>query len=118
MALNKFGIFIRKFRIEKSMILKDMASDLGYNTAYLSGLETGTRAIPSDLEQKLRSKYEFTQDQIHELQEALDQSQKSVTVNTQGDALNSQLMMAFSRSIKTMDEEKKKQILNIIKGVK
>ena len=43
MNLTAFGKLIRTFRLEKLMRLKDMASDLGVSSAFLSAVETGER---------------------------------------------------------------------------
>ena len=57
MALNKFGQFIRKYRIDNALLLKNMAETLKIGSAYLSGMETGSKPIPSDMVEKISNAY-------------------------------------------------------------
>ena len=116
MGLTKFGLFIRKFRLDHSMILKKMDEDLGISSAYLSGIETGTRPIPGDLDERIIKQYELSDEQASELKKAVMLSRSQVSVNTGGDLLNTEILNAFSRSIDTLSKEQKECILKIIKG--
>lgn len=55
MALDKFGRLLRDIRITRSLLLYDMARDLGMSSADLSSIETGKKPIPKDLFQKFRN---------------------------------------------------------------
>lgn len=57
MALNEFGRFLRAYRIQKGMLLYDMAKDLGVGSALLSGCECGRYAIPEYWKDKLPTLY-------------------------------------------------------------
>ena len=116
MALNKFGQFIRKYRIDNSLLLKNMAETLKIGSAYLSGMETGSKPIPSDMVEKISNAYKFDEKQRAELQRSVDESQSEVKVKTFNNPLNQQVAAAFARSIDSLSEEEKRQILEILNG--
>lgn len=113
--MTKFGIFIRKFRLDRGILLRDMAKDLGISPAYLSGMETGHKPISDTLAEKISDIYKLDNNQVKDLQTSIIQSQRHVTVNTNGDALNNELMTAFSRGIDSLSDEDKRMILNMFK---
>ncbi|QGX87831.1 helix-turn-helix domain-containing protein [Escherichia coli] len=45
MQVTALGRFLRKIRIDKDQILKDMAEKLGVSVAQLSAIELGKRSI-------------------------------------------------------------------------
>ena len=45
-TLDKFGKLIRDIRITRSLLLHDMANDLGLSSAELSAIECGRKPIP------------------------------------------------------------------------
>ena len=47
--VTSFGKALRKLRIDRGMVLKNMADMLGVSSAYLSAIELGKRAIPDSL---------------------------------------------------------------------
>lgn len=118
MALNAFGKFIRTYRIANSLLLKNMADKLGIGSAYLSGMETGTKPIPSSIVDKISSAYDFDASQKADLQRSVEDSQKEVKVKTKGDPLNQKLAAAFARSIDSLSVEDKNRIMEIVNGSK
>lgn len=56
-ALNEFGRFLRAYRIQKGMLLYDMAKDLNVGSAFLSGCECSRHPIPEDWKDKLPALY-------------------------------------------------------------
>lgn len=55
--LNKFGKFLRAYRIPRGMLLYDMAMDLGISPAILSAFENGRCPIPPFIKQQLVETY-------------------------------------------------------------
>ena len=51
--LSPFGKAIRKLRIDRGMLLADLAAGLSYTPSYLSQIETGTKRIPDGLVDKM-----------------------------------------------------------------
>lgn len=78
MQLTEFGRFIRKYRISKGLILKQMADALGVGSAFLSGLETGSKPLPINIEKKIASLFPFTKEEKQSLYQAADKTRKHV----------------------------------------
>lgn len=51
--LTNFGKFIRKMRIDKDVSLKEMADHMKITPAFLSGMETGRKAISPTMLNKI-----------------------------------------------------------------
>ena len=47
--LTPFGKALRKLRIDRGLLLKDMADGINVTPSFLSSVEAGRKAIPSDL---------------------------------------------------------------------
>jgi len=50
---TEFGKFLRKARIDRGLLLKDMAEGLGVSSAYLSAVETGKKTVSDELIRKV-----------------------------------------------------------------
>lgn len=57
MPPNIFGKLLREFRIQKSMLLYDMAKTIGVSSAFLSKCENGKVKIPEEWVEKLPELY-------------------------------------------------------------
>ena len=67
MALTHFGKALRQIRINRGILLKDMADALSYKCPYLSKIETGEEPIPTDLIAKLFEVYDLSDAEIASL---------------------------------------------------
>ena len=116
MKLTEFGKVIRKYRIEHSMLLKDMSEKLGLSPSYLCSIETGTKDITLDFEDKLFSKIEFTNDEKEQLQKAIDHTRnRSFKISTDETELDQELVGAFCRIHTKLSDLDKRDILRILK---
>jgi HTH-type transcriptional regulator, competence development regulator len=59
MKLNDFGKELRKLRIDKSELLKDMADRLGVSAAFISAIETSRKPIPIGFADRIASAYDL-----------------------------------------------------------
>ena len=57
--LNDFGKELRKLRIDKSELLKDMADRLDVSPAFISAVETGRKAIPAGFVARIAAAYDL-----------------------------------------------------------
>lgn len=69
--LSRFGRFVRIRRIEKSVLLYEMAEVLGVSSAMLSGVETGRKKFPPDWESEIIEFLELNESEREELRSAL-----------------------------------------------
>lgn len=57
MAFEEFSRLMRNIRITRSMLLRDMAEDLGISSAELSAFETGRKPVPDWLIPAVAKRY-------------------------------------------------------------
>ncbi len=104
--ITEFGKTLRKIRIDKSEILRDMAEKLGMTSSYLSAIECGKRNIPDNLIDKIVSLYDLNEKEKFELITAKQKSLKSIEINLNNLAENKQeLALKFARRFDDIDDE-------------
>lgn len=114
--ITEFGKVLRKLRIDRGEILKNMADKLEMTSSYLSAIECGKRNIPSDFIEKLASLYELDESQIAELNSAKDESLSSIEICIEGkNASQRDLALQFARKFNDIDEDFAKQMLSLLK---
>ncbi len=114
--ITKIGNFLRKLRLDKQQILKDMAEILGVSSAFLSAVENGKKSMPDSWYPIFKSNYELTDEEMDELRQAAMESQKSISLNLKNaSSANRQLAVSFARQFDTMDEATSKKLLSILK---
>lgn len=116
MKLTEFGRFIRKYRIDNSIFLKDMADKLGVTSAFLSAIETGNKPIPLGIEESILENFEMTPAEQKELLNAVDASRSQASIKISQDPLEQRLVGAFCRKLNSLDDEQRKKILKILTG--
>jgi transcriptional regulator with XRE-family HTH domain len=81
MKTTKYGQFIRKLRIERGIVLKDMADDLSVSVAMLSAMELGKRKIRDDLLTEIIKKYNLSEIEELELYKAAVSSLTTIDID-------------------------------------
>ena len=113
--LSEFGKFCRKLRIERNELLIDMAQKLDVKPSFLSAVEVGKKGIPSNWKEKIIEKYDLNEEQIRELEEAIDRSVKILKVDlTDRDIKDKDLLFAFARKLDVLDTKDKESIFDIL----
>ncbi len=117
MAVTYFGKELRKLRIEKDMILKDMADDIGVSVAMLSAIELGNRSIPKGFVDKVVNRYKLNSEQSDVLHSAAIESEQVIEFNlasTTGET--AQFLKAFARELRNgVNESKVSELLRLVK---
>ncbi|CNC24188.1 helix-turn-helix domain-containing protein [Yersinia similis] len=106
MALTEFGKAVRIARIETGYTLLTMAEELKTSSAFLSGLETGSKKVPRKWVKNIQSFFEAKGYKINNLQELADVANESVPL----DGLSQQqkmLVAGFAKSPWTPQQLKK-----------
>jgi len=112
--LTEFGKLLRKIRIDRSEILKNMADALGISSAYLSAIEVGKRAIPFDFVRQIQKVYSLGAKTIEELQEAADRTTQSIKLNLVSVPPNKRnAALVFARNFESMDNATAQNILKL-----
>lgn len=113
--MTKFGIFIRKFRLDRGILLRDMAKDLGISPAYLSGMETGNKDIPQSLADQIISVYNLSAEQSKELKKSIMLSQQKICITTGQIAWKNEIVSMLKEKLDTLSEEQQFKIIEVLK---
>jgi transcriptional regulator with XRE-family HTH domain len=83
--MTPFGERMRKMRAERGITLKEMASDIGVSSAYLSALEHGKRGRPGwQLLQRIISYFNIIWDEAEDVVRLARISHPRVVIDTSG----------------------------------
>lgn len=119
--LTEIGKFLRKVRIDRNLLLKDMALGLEVSPAYLSTVETGKKTFSDDFVQKIAKYLGFSpgSKEYEELSEAAIRTRGQVEVPFHGMTQRHQeVAMAFSRQFEEMKTTELDQILAVLTRAK
>lgn len=114
--VTSFGKYLRKLRIDRGMVLKNMADMLGVSSAYLSAIELGKRAIPDSLINAAASAFKLSDEEVNELKKQADISQPSLKVDmSDAEDQNKELMLVFARKFKDLTPEQLDKLNKMLK---
>ena len=115
MKATAFGKYLRTLRIEKEILLKEMAEKLDISSAYLSGLELGKKAISESLLEKIVEKYELNANEVCELKSAASVSQPNVKIDLVGKSNEErEMVVSFARKYESLTDEQREQMRKIM----
>uniref|UniRef100_E6VH72 Helix-turn-helix domain protein n=1 Tax=Rhodopseudomonas palustris (strain DX-1) TaxID=652103 RepID=E6VH72_RHOPX len=83
--LNPLGKALRKLRIDRGWLLKDMAQGIGVATSFLSGIETGRKAVPAGFVEKIAVWAHLDRGELEELLKAAAKSQREFKITVRSD---------------------------------
>lgn len=109
--LTEFGKVLRKIRIERDELLRDMACKLEVTVAYLSAVENGKRKVPDKWIAQIADLYELTDEEIESLQRAAYAKRSDLKLNL-SDATQDQreLAYSFARRFQSLDSHDIREI--------
>lgn len=114
--LTQLGKFLRKIRIDRGELLKDMANNLGMSSSMLSSIENNNRKPPKDFVSRVESAYQLTAEQAEDLARATVESVDLVTIDMEHLSPDDQeLAFSFARRFSDLDAESKQNIMTILK---
>lgn len=114
--LTEFGRFLRKLRIDRGELIKDMAEKLDVTSSYLSAIETGKRNIPDTWPERIALLYHLSHDDTYRLHEAALRSAKTITLAIAGmDTPKKEAAILFAREFENMDDTLLMQIRDLLK---
>jgi transcriptional regulator with XRE-family HTH domain len=76
--LTKLGKFLRKLRIDRGELLKDMASKLDVTVSFLSSVENGKKKMPSSWNHRICELYNLDDLQKEEFTKSIADSEEKV----------------------------------------
>ncbi len=117
--LSELGKFLRKFRIDNGLLLKNMADTLGISPAYLSSIENSKRKPTDDLIAKIKYNYHLTPQKEQELQDAYCKTIKAINIDTSlANANQREIGLVFARKINGLSDEQIAMIQKILSNNK
>lgn len=103
--LTDLGKVLRKIRIDRDEILKDMAAKLKVTVAYLSAVENGKRDVPEEWPEKITKLYSLDENEEENLREAAFSSKKSIKIKLDEESERDRdLVLAFARRFRELDD--------------
>ncbi|EKO3509362.1 helix-turn-helix transcriptional regulator [Vibrio sp. Vb2880] len=115
MKVTEFGKFLRKLRIERDMLLKDMAAKLDVSSAFLSGLELGKKAISDSVIKNIAKEFNLSDEEVLELSKAASVSQPQVKIDLVGKSTDErEIVVSFARKYESLSAEQKEQLKKLL----
>lgn len=117
--LTEFGKLLRKIRIDKGLLLKDMAGALSISPAYLSAVETGKKPIPDDFVGRIARFFDYTKDSDDyiALEDSASMSKGEASMKHLPQK-HQQAVLAFARNLGSLNAEEVDKLLGMIKHSK
>ena len=113
--MTPFGKFMRNFRLDRGLLLKDSADLLGVTSAYLSALEYGKKGAPGDaLVDRIVSVFKLNPVQAKDLKESVRDSSTRFEVPAKSIPDAFATANLFARRISRLSEEQLRQIRNVL----
>ncbi|MDO5295158.1 MAG: helix-turn-helix transcriptional regulator [bacterium] len=104
--LTSLGKFLRKLRIDRGEILRDMADKLGVTVSFLSAVENGKKRMPSLWNNRICELYSLDIHQQESFTKAIAETEDTIEMNlTSASANRRELAIAFARSFHNIDTE-------------
>lgn len=113
--LSYLGKFLKKFRIDNSLLLKDMADTLSISPAYLSSIENGKRKPTADFVAKIKQNYSLSKEAEQELDDAFCKTVEAINIDTSfANDKQREIGLVFARRINGLSDEQIKSIQKIL----
>ena len=107
--ISDFGKFMRKLRIDKNLILKDVAEMLEVSSAFLSAVEMGKKSIPAKWIELIPEKLELNDIEKQKLQKAIRLSKHTITI-TENDDVSIEMLELLARKCTSISKEQIQKI--------
>ena len=112
--VTKLGIALRKIRLDRQELLKDMADRLKVSSAFLSAVETGKKRPPANFIDRICSAYELSEDEKKELQLAADMSLDEIKIDlTDSSSMQRQAAVSFAKALNDLTDDEISKIMRI-----
>lgn len=111
--LTVFGKALRKIRIERGELLKDMAANLGVSSSYLSSVENGKKDPTSELMARIFSVYSFTEEEKQNLEEARALTIRELHIRL-SEPEDEEIGLLFARKLNQLSDAQRSKIIQIL----
>jgi transcriptional regulator with XRE-family HTH domain len=112
--MTEFGKLLRKVRIETDEMCREMADKFDMSPAYLSAIERGNRNIPIRLLDFVEREYGIEKEVLFD---AFIKSKNEVDICLKSlDTNKLEMVILLKDKMASLDDEKVRQIIEILKG--
>ena len=113
--VTQVGKIIRKLMIDRDETLKDLAELFDVSKAFVSSVLIGKKPVPKNWLDAISSHYELDADKIKELNDAYDETKKTVKIDvTDCDTEKKKLVLQFQRKLNSLTDEEAEFIAKIL----
>lgn len=113
--LTSIGKFLKKLRVDRGEIMKDMAEKLDVTVSFLSAVENGKKRMPATWNRKICSVYDLTEDQRQAFTTAIAETEDAIEMNLVSANIGKrELAVSFARRFDNIDDEQVEQIRKIL----
>lgn len=117
--MTPFGLYLRTLRQGRRMMLGDMADALKISAPYLSQIETGKKAIPDDLVDRIVRLLDLEADTARALRREAELSMKDyhIRLDRNADVADKRLAGELALGFARLPAEKKELLRNMLREV-
>ena len=113
--LTELGKYLKRYRIDNGLLLKDMAAELNITPAYLSAIENGKRTPTVDFVKNIGYAFCFDENNVKDLMDAYYKTINTIIINTNSaNDRQINLGLVFARKIGSLSDEQIFQIYQIL----
>ncbi|MCI8493999.1 helix-turn-helix transcriptional regulator [Anaerotruncus sp.] len=114
--LTEFGKLLRKIRIDRHELLKEMADQLKVSSSYLSAVETGKRRIPKDWVKQISKIYGLSDAEQRILTQAANDTVYEVRISLQNaSTIKKDAVLSFAKALDGLSDEELTKIMSTMK---
>lgn len=112
-----FGKQLRRLRLDRDELMKDMADKLDVTPAYLSSIENGKRQPTEELLNRLLSAYDLAKDDVENIIEARNRTLKEIKIElNSGKTGSDELGLLFARKFDGLTEKQISDLTAMLKN--
>lgn len=113
--LTSIGRFLRKLRIDRGEILKNMADKLDVSVSFLSAVENGKKKMPTAWNKKICDLYHLDEEQRDAFTTAIADTESSIEMSLNDVTMGRrELAVSFARKFSEIDEMQIEEIKKIL----
>ena len=115
--MTPFGMYMRMLRLEKGLLLKDVAEQMEVTSAYLSALEHGKKGVPNaQFVSALENRLKLDAKQRDALRRAVRDSSTNLAIPPKMKPSVFETAHAFARKLPSLSDRQLDLINNILSG--
>ena len=113
--LTELGKILRKIRIDRQELLRDMAKKLDVSAAYLSAVENGKRKAPKAWVDSIIQAYNLDSNEARKLRIAFDESQDELRISLQQVSTQQRsVAISFAKALEGLSDEELERIMKVV----